>query len=295
MQIQEILKKTYPKINSSLDAEILLAKILKKSREFILSHGEKKITSKKIADYKKLINKRIKNIPLAYLLGEKEFYGLNFLVNKNVLIPRPETEILVEQALEIVLNNTNKNNYIIDIGTGSGCIIITFIKELQKKISYQKLQKYSFFASDISKKALQVARQNTRQHKLQKKINFLQGSLLEPFLEKQNTKKNKLTKSQNILILANLPYLTPQQVKDSPTIQAEPELALVAGRDGLKYYQQLFKEIKKLKKLNFSYQMICEIDPAQVSFLKKIVKQELGKNIKIIKDLRKKNRFVYVG
>ena len=295
MQIQEILKKTYPKINSSLDAEILLAKILKKSREFILSHGEKKITSKKIADYKKLINKRIKNIPLAYLLGEKEFYGLNFLVNKNVLIPRPETEILVEQALEIVLNNTNKNNYIIDIGTGSGCIIITFIKELQKKISYQKLQKYSFFASDISKKALQVARQNTRQHKLQKKINFLQGSLLEPFLEKQNTKKNKLTKSQNILILANLPYLTPQQVKDSPTIQAEPELALVAGKDGLKYYQQLFKEIKKLKKLNFSYQMICEIDPAQVSFLKKIVKQELGKNIKIIKDLRKKNRFVYVG
>ncbi|MDP2736815.1 MAG: peptide chain release factor N(5)-glutamine methyltransferase, partial [bacterium] len=225
--------------NPHLEAEILLSKILKKPREFILAHGENKLTAEQIKNFQSLVFRRLKGEPIAYLTGHKEFYGLNFKVNKNVLIPRPETELMVEEALKLVARSSSASARqrrdgqpvtLADIGTGSGCIIIALAKQ---NINGKLL------ATDISAKALAVARQNAKNNHVDKKIKFLKGGLLEPIV------KNKLIiNRQPLIILANLPYLTPTQIKNSPTIKYEPKLALAAGSDGLKYYRRLFKQIK---------------------------------------------------
>ncbi|HCW74922.1 MAG TPA: peptide chain release factor N(5)-glutamine methyltransferase, partial [Candidatus Marinimicrobia bacterium] len=163
-------KLTAKKINlPHLEAEILLSEILKKPREFILAHGERALTKPQITDYKLLIKKRLKGMPIAYITGEKEFYGLKFKVNKNVLIPRPETELMVEEALKLTADGTPAA--IIDVGTGSGCVIITLAKQIAN---------CEFLATDISAKALAVAGQNAKLHGVAKKIKFLKGDLLEP-------------------------------------------------------------------------------------------------------------------
>ena len=258
------------------DIELILAYVLKKSREFIIAHPEHKLTKSQITNSKLLIKKRLKGVPIAYLTGHKEFYGLNFKVNKNVLIPRPETELMVDETLKI----TNGKTIIADIGTGSGCIIIT----LAGLIKNCKL-----FGIDISEKALAVAKQNAKLNNAYKKIKFLKGDLLEPILKN----KKFVIGNSSLVILANLPYLTPTQIKNSPSIKREPKLALAAGSDGLKYYRRLFKQIKMLH--NISY-VLCEIDPSQTLKIKQLIKRELSETtIQIKKDLTGLNRLVIIN
>ena len=126
--------------NPHIEAEILLSHVLKKPRECLLAHEEKKLTKTQISNIQYLISKRLEGIPIAYIVGYKYFYGLKFKVNKRVLIPRPETELMVEETLKHVTHNT-KYITIIDIGTGSGCIIISIIKQLLKS----KLQITNFW------------------------------------------------------------------------------------------------------------------------------------------------------
>ncbi len=252
--------------NPHLEAEILLSKIIGQPREFALTHPNKKLTPSQSRRLTSLVNRRAKGEPIAYLIGEKEFYGLNFKVNKNVLVPRPETELIVDEALNLILKNkkTNSPFTIIDVGTGSGCIIIA----LAKKLAHQNLVKnFSFFASDISPAAIKVAQINARRHQLIRQIKFSVGDLIKPFAQILA----KLKPDSNLIILANLPYLTPAQIKTSGSIQTEPRLALDGGQDGLKYYRQLFTQIKKFKlSTNFKVKIIAEIDPGQKKNIKNL-------------------------
>ncbi|RLC38886.1 hypothetical protein DRH27_01170 [Candidatus Falkowbacteria bacterium] len=295
MNIEKFLSRVVNKLNSGkiefphMEAELLLANVLKKRREFVLSHPEYKLNILQIIICRFYVVKRLKGIPLAYIVKEKKFYNYNFLINKNVLIPRPETELVVDEALKIAQVAAGKSRPVlfIDIGTGSGCIIISICKYLSSK----GCDINNFMATDISDKALSAAKKNAKLHKVDKIIKFLKGNLLVPIL------KEKLEISKyNLVILANLPYLTPFQVKNSSTIQNEPKLALIAGQDGLKYYRKLFKQIKEFVGSNkTSFYLLCEIDPGQANKIKRLA-LNLMPEIKLIikKDLRGLERLIII-
>lgn len=243
-QISQVLNNAADSLTDSsstpvLDAEILLSFILKKNKEYLYTHGDKELSEKQIHLLSKFIRKRIDGYPIAYITGHKEFYGLDFIVTPDTLIPRPETEMMVEHLLDH-LKQLTQNTTVIDVGTGTGCIPISIIKNLQTTNNKLKIT-----AIDISMKALEVAKKNAKKHNLENDIEFIHGNLLEPIL---NTSRLK-PQTSNLIITANLPYLTPKQIKNSPSIQKEPELALEAGDDGLKYYKKLFNQIKKITKI----------------------------------------------
>lgn len=285
--IKEIYKK-YNKKLDLLDMDLIISFIIKKPIEFMLTYPETKLTKIQQEKITKLIKRRLTEEPIAYILGYKEFYGFKFKVNKNTLVPRPETEMMVDEALSQI--NNKKKITIADIGTGSGCIIISLAKKLSSE--YPKSNFY-FLGIDISKEALVVARQNAKLNKVSGKIKFLQGDLLKPIIKNSKT----LNTGSKIIITANLPYLTPKQVKDSPSIKKEPKLALVAGTNGLKYYRELFKQIKDLKKIkpNIDIITLCEIDPSQAKAIKELAKKELPETkTEIKKDLAGLNRLFII-
>ncbi|MFC1613383.1 peptide chain release factor N(5)-glutamine methyltransferase [Patescibacteria group bacterium] len=270
----------------NLDAEILLSYAINKPKEYLYAHPEKELTELQTKKIQKYIKRRKNYEPVAYITEKKEFYGLTFKVNKNTLIPRPETELMVEEVINIVkASETSERNkiLIIDVGTGSGCIAISLAKNL-KRICGQ------IFAIDISKKALNIAKYNAAKNKISaNKIKFLHGDLLKPI-------KTVLKKSSNIIITANLPYLSDNIYKNtSPEIRKyESPQALIAGKDGLKYYKKLFPQIKKfLPKQELS--ILCEIDPSQTKAITALARKHFtSPEIEIKKDLAGLNRLVII-
>ncbi|MCK5061153.1 peptide chain release factor N(5)-glutamine methyltransferase [Candidatus Parcubacteria bacterium] len=261
-----------------LDADLLLSFILKKPREWMLARPKFKLTKFQIFKINRLVRRRIKGVPLAYLVKEKEFYGLKFKVNKHVLVPRPETEMMVDVIRQQTADSRQQIIFI-DVGTGSGCIIIT----LAKKIRFGR-----FIATDMSKKALKIAKENAELHNLHN-IKFLQGNLLSPII---NNPQSPIPNPQ-LIITANLPYLTPIQLKNSPTVQTEPKNALLGGSDGLKYYRELFEQLKTLK--NKKITVLCEIDAGQSGPIAKLIKEKLPEyKFQIKKDLRGLDRLVKI-
>lgn len=261
----------------------------------MIAHPECKVSKYISAQVSKLIKKRTRGIPLAYLTGHKEFFGLDFVVNKHTLIPRPETELIVSLALDKIRTTEDHKIILIDVGTGSGCIPISVIKT-------SKLQNFKTFAIDISQKALTVARRNAKKHHVKAslrsahvagKIKFLQGNLLSsipPLLKRSKEDFDQL------IITANLPYLTNKQFKQELSIQHEPQLALIAGNDGLKYYRQLLKQIQNLTPYVLRLMSFFEIDPSQTSPIKLLIKKYLPQaKIKTHKDLGKKNRVIEIN
>lgn len=280
-KIKEILNKF--QILDQRDLEIFISEILDKDKSFVLSHWEYQLS---LFQYLKLvyfIHLRKKGYSVASIIGHKEFYGLDFFVNKKVLIPRPETELIVEEVVDIMNNELrikNDKTILIDVGTGSGCIPISILKNIKEPIQT--------FAIDISKPALKVAKKNARTHKVN--INFLHGYLLEPILKSYNLQANRL------IITANLPYLTTQQFQDEPSIQKEPKNALVANNNGLALYEELLKQIEsKLLIANCSMLIFLEIDPSQTKSISKIIQQNLPTaNFEIKKDLAGLDRLVKI-
>ena len=252
MTLQELV---FPTKLPLLESELLAALILKKPREYILTHPQLTVTPSTIRRYHQLSKKLLAGWPFAYLSGQKEFYSLNFKVSPAVLIPRPETEMTVDKVIE-TLKNLDTPCTVIDIGTGSGAIIIAASYNT-KRLVPNKYRKTSFWATDISPAALRIAKQNASVYKLNKKIKFRLGNLLLAITAVINKNIDK-----EIIITANLPYLNPKQIKESKTIQKEPTLALDGGYDGLHLYRALFKQLKSLKKTKH-LQLLCEIDPSQ--------------------------------
>ena len=269
------------------ETEILMAFLLGKEKEFILTHPEFIIPLNVYKKFKELEKKRLAGWSIAVLIGHKEFYGLDFYVDKNVLVPRPETELMVDEILNLVKENKN-DLMLIDLGTGTGAIIISAASEI-KKVSPVQYNKIIFRAIDISVPALKVAKRNASLNKQDKKIKFLQGNLLEPLINKEDF--NNLL-GHKLIISANLPYLTPSQVNTSPSIKKEPRVALVAGNDGLKYYRELFQQ---LKVINQPAMVFCEINPSQAKPIKLLTKKyfPLAK-VEIKKDLSGKNRLAII-
>lgn len=276
------------KIKNKIDQreiEIIKAHVLKKTREFLLTHPEQAINKTNKQKITRLINRRKCGIPLAYLTGHKEFFGLDFIVNKHTLIPRPETELLVTEALKHLSAQTPTKTILIDVGTGSGCIPISIIKTKKQK-------NIKTFAIDISANALTVAKKNAQQHNV--KIKFLHGDLLSPISKSAIFKSLNLQSS--IIITANLPYLTPQQFKSEPSIQHEPKLALVAKNNGLALYEKLLKQISQISiTYNLKPKTYFEIDPSQSKSITKLIKQYLPQaSINIKKDLAGLDRIVII-
>ena len=236
MDIQTLLKKSKREIDS-LDAEILLEFVSGISREKFLEDPGHKVVQEVEDKFWPLVKKR-KKTPLAYLIRKKEFFLREYYVDERVLIPRPETEILVEEVIK-----NFQQEVIIDIGTGSGAIAISL------KLALPESQ---VIAVDISSGALDVARKNAS--RLGAEIIFRSSDLLS-FL------KDEKRISSPLLLVANLPYLSPEEITSS--LQAEPKLALDGGPDGLDLYRSLFREIISLQK-NFTFHKIfCEINPHQ--------------------------------
>lgn len=258
--------------NKKLELELLLAFVLQCDRAFLLINYQKEISDTDLKKYQQFSKKLLNDWPLAYLIGEREFYGRSFLVNPATLIPRPESEMIVDLVKEEVEKYSTAT--LIDIGTGSGCLIISLAAELKKKFIYYGL--------DISEKALTVAKANAKINKV--KINFRQSDLL----------KNLPKQKGPVFLIANLPYLTKEQVAREVSIKKEPKNALISGPDGFKDYRRLFKQITQRPDLQDFY-LIIEIDPSQ----KKIATEEIKKyfpkkKLIFIKDLRKKIRFAIV-
>lgn len=264
--------------------EDLLIKALatKKTKEFILAHPEYKLTpwQKLRLFYFNYLRK--KGYSLAYIAGHKEFFGLNFLVNKHTLIPRPDTELMVEETIKEIEKIKNKKIVLVDIGTGTGCIPISINKKMSKNLDIK------IFATDISLGALKIARKNSKKHKV--KINFLHGDLLKPFIKIHSL----LHPPYSLFLTANLPYLTQNQFEAESSIQKEPHAALVADdRDGLSLYKKLLLQLKLLKQTDLT--VFLEIDPSQNLGIMKIINEIFpAPKIEIKNDLAGRDRLVII-
>ena len=225
--IKKFRQKNIP--SAHLDAEVLLSFVLKKPREFLLAHPEHRLTAGQTKKFLDLTARRAKYSPIAYLIGHKEFFGLDFFINENVLVPRPETELLAEQAVAWLRawrkNNPTKKITVIDVGTGSGCVIITLKKSFPE---------INAIGIDVSPAALKVAVANARRHKV--KITFRHGNLL----------KNFPPAKDDYIIVANLPYVDKKEkltAWEKKSISREPAVALYGGKNGCQKYRELFEQI----------------------------------------------------
>lgn len=255
------------------EQQVLMSAISEKPREFLLVHPEFKLTAAQQKKFLAACADLAKGQPLAYVLGYQWFFGRKFTVNKNVLIPRPETEQLVEIALEFCKQNSP--DLVIDVGTGSGAIIASIAANLP--IDQRKSCK--LFGIDVSEKALAIARKNGKGLS----IKFIKGSLLKP-LGKQISKQIKNNPGQPILITANLPYLSKKELSE-PTIKKEPKLALYGGKPSHSLIEQLLKQIAELRITNGL--VLLEFNYNQGVAIKKLAKKNLpAAHCEIKKDLR---------
>ncbi len=266
------------KINDLLTNEnienkkLALEQVLNLSKPELLLNKNKEITKQNYKEYKKIIKKLNKGLPIQYITKKANFYGKEYYVNKNTLIPRPETEILVHKTNQLIEKHMNhKNINILEIGTGSGIISITL-----KKLN----QNYNITATDISRKALKVAKKNAKTHNTT--ITFKKTDLYKGINQKYD------------IIISNPPYIEENSkniekiVKDN-----EPKQALFGGKDGLDYYRRILKDITKI--INKNHIIALEIGENQGQKIKKIIKKHLPKDKIIIKkDYNNYDRYIYI-
>ena len=250
----------------------------------IAEYLEKKIPKKKIFEYEILIKKKLKKIPTAYLLGNKEFYSMNFKVNENTLIPRPETEIIVE---EIKKNFKNKKKLLVlDLGTGSGCILLSILKEFKNAIGIG-IDKYSG--------TVKVAKINSKKNNLSKRAKFFKLDWNQKNFFKKILKINKKFSGYEKfdLVVSNPPYLLKNEMKTlMPEVTYEPKESLYDNKDGLSFYKRILPKINSLVSEN-SY-IYLEINPENLTNIEKICKNNNFHNIQYIKDLSGRKRFVLI-
>lgn len=207
-----------------LDVLVLLEDLIGKNRAWVLAHPEFKLTNSEQEKLNNWLSQRSTHIPLAFIRGKTDFYGREFIINQNVLEPRPESETMID----LVKKYIGDESTIADIGTGSGALAISIKLELPNS---------EVVATDIDSKCLIIAKQNAK--KLLADIKFLRGNLFTP-LQELNQKFNT--------VIANLPYV-PIDFKVNQAAMMEPKIAIFGGQDGLDLYRQLFLQTKKLKYL----------------------------------------------
>ncbi len=239
---------------SRLDAEVLLMSCLGLTKEQLVKKWTEKITEADYTKFQILLARRMKREPLAYIAGNKEFYGMSFMVDNRVMIPRPETETIVDLAIQTIKQgqNVDKSCALVDVGTGCGNIALA----IAKNANYIKI-----YATDLATEALEIAKINARLLKLDQHVAFLHGDLLSPMPYPVN------------IIVANLPYI-PDSVYDKlePEITAfEPKRCFTAGADGLDAYRKLLAQTPQY--LLKGGAMIMEVAPYQLEKLRTIILQ----------------------
>lgn len=252
-----------------IDSELLLGKVLNKGREYLFLNYKENLSSELINNFESLLKRRKKKEPIAYILNCKEFWKNNFYVDQNVLIPRPDTEVLVEEIMK--LYGKQQKLSILDIGTGSGCIIISILKERQK---------FTGTAIDISKKALNIAKYNAKIHHLNNRIKFYKSSVDNFFKHKYD------------LIISNPPYISSLKLKylDRDILGFEPIQALEGGIDGFKVFSKIVKRSSRLLKIGGK--LVLEIGFDQKFEMLKILKKHNFFVNKIVKDYGGRDRCV---
>lgn len=213
-----------------LDAQVLLAHIFDRPRTWLLAHVGLASDDRLTARLEKLVQRIEQGEPLPYVLGHWEFYGLDFELSRDVLIPRPETELLVERAIAWLrlpsdASPSSKGRMAADVGTGSGCIAVALAKNLPDM---------RILATDISPAALKVARRNARRYKVQSRMEFVECDILPEY------DASLSERSQFDLLCANLPYIPTEKLHSLPVYNREPTLALDGGPDGLDPFRKLF-------------------------------------------------------
>ena len=240
--------KTY-----QLDSELVLSNLLKKKRESLLISLNEKVSKNTIANFEQLMTRRANREPLAYILKNKEFWSKDFFVNRNTLIPRPETELLCESVIKIF---KNKNLHILDIGTGSGCIILSILSEIKGAKG---------IGIDVSRKAIEVAKKNSSKLGLKNRIKFFSRSF-------EDVSSYKFD-----LIVSNPPYIKTSDINNlSDDIKRfEPKIALDGGKDGLDVIKKvIYKSNTILKKFGL---LALEIGYGQHYKVSQILKKKILK------------------
>ena len=253
-----------------LDSELILSSVSGKEREDFLLKSDFKLSLKQIKSFNQLISRRaLLKEPIAYLTNKKEFWSIEFIVDKGVLIPRPETEILVEKLIKYF---KGQNPFILDIGTGSGCIIISLLRELKKSKG---------IAIDISKRALKIAKKNSIKYDTFERIKFINSSI------------SKFDSFKFDLIVSNPPYIAQHQLKnlDKDIKNFEPKIALDGGNDGLDVVRKVIYKSGKILKLNGM--LALEIGNGQYKKVSQILKLNKFREKFIIKDFKNNIRCIF--
>ena len=223
-----ILKNSYIK-TFKLDTEILMAKALGSNREYIILNNKKILNNDSLDYFKRLIKERARGKPIAYLINKKFFWDYEFYINKNTLIPRPDTEIIVEESLRLTKHKDKIN--VLDIGVGSGCILLTILKERK-----------NFYGTgiDISKKSLDISKINAKSLNIESRVKFYKTDI------------DKFVKGKYDLVVSNPPYIKSCDLKylERDVVNFEPKLALDGGLDGLSKIRKVINKSSELIKKN---------------------------------------------
>ena len=256
-------------LNPNLDSEILLCESIKKDKKHIILNSKEILNSKQLDNFNSFIDRRKNGEPIAYLINKKEFWKDEFYVNKDVLIPRPDTEMIIEQVLKIYPMKSQLQ--VLDIGTGSGCIILSIIKE-----------RHNFYGTgiDISKKSIKVSKINAKQLNLTNRVKFIHSSV------------DNFTNGKYDLIVSNPPYIELLSLKylEKNIVNFEPKLALSGGIDGYSKIRKVISKASILIKKNGKF--ILEIGFNQKNKVKEILKKEGFYVNKAIKDYGNNDRCI---
>ncbi|HPZ06601.1 MAG TPA: peptide chain release factor N(5)-glutamine methyltransferase [Candidatus Eremiobacteraeota bacterium] len=261
---EEEIKKSTDSAIPSREAEILLEYVLNISREKLYVKLQDIFPAESLEEYKSLVIERTLGKPLAYIIKKKEFMSLEFFVTSSVLIPRPETEILVEEVIKWAKNI--KNPLVLDIGTGSGCIALSLSKYLEESFIY---------ASDISEKALYIARKNALNLGLSHKVFFYCGNLFEPV---KNNKKVFFD-----VIVSNPPYISPSEFPELSVKDYEPREALLSQEEGFFFFKRIISDASDYLKTGGL--LALEAGIGQAERVCELMKYHKFENISVVKDL----------
>ena len=257
------------KKTSKIEAEILLSYVLNRDLKYLILNYSNILKNDQVNTFNKLLERRKLGEPIAYILKKKEFWKYNFYVDCNVLIPRPDTEIIVEETLKIL--NNNKKNFVLDVGTGSGCIIISLANDCPNLMGT---------AIDISKKALKVAKINAKMHQLLNRIKFYNSSV------------DNFFKGKYDLIVSNPPYIRNLELKylDRDIIGFEPLVSLSGGLDGSFVLNKVIKKSSSLLKIGGK--LVLEIGFDQKYKVMSLLKKKEFYINKIVKDYANNERCI---
>ncbi len=275
MNIQTALNQANQKLKRNnifshkLDSEILMSNLLKEERKYVILNLNKYLTNSQIINYKKLINERSRGKPIGYLIGKKDFWKHEFYIEEGVLIPRPDTEVIIEQVLELSKNRSKIK--LLEIGIGSGCILLSLLKE-----------KKDFYGTgiDISKKCIDISKINSKKLGLQNRVKFFK------------TDVDNFNHGKYDLIISNPPYIKKLDLKylEKDVIGFEPKIALDGGLEGISEIRKIINKSSELIKIGGK--LILEIAFDQKNEVLKLLKDKGFYVNKTLKDLAKNDRCI---